>query len=1091
MTGRRLKFKSSLYGHPGASPAVPSPLHANTPGTTASNRVLSHTIRSTSQVNYGYNAQIFESPTLSSRTFQTPTRPSRGQKQTTPSRVLQPTVTPQRTAASLQKQLLHQGCAQKSLMRDSPSLTSPSLATSRRRIALDQITDREQAHSNMQSNVSGVGAAAAAGGNLALSLANTMSPGHAATSQQIKKGNNDKFHDWILSWRKAFPTFVFYFDGLNDSIVQKLKPQIQQLGGSTEVFFSVQTVTHVIVSDASKVPPPMVRDDNNVPIGWAQPTSFDINSKTPAVLARRFNIRVWHAEKLQNGILRHILPHLNQNAENTPSMQRKRKFGDVLAAERLNATRFGHPEFAQASQNRDFVYLKHLYILVEDKNHLYRPPIVQDFREPHAGQDPPWPKLYMVPQGRCPFVPHHEATSSKNSETEADAEKEQNEDDEDDDGDVNEDEEDDEEVEAENYDDSESEEINAKENKTPKLNLIRPLPPLYTPQPASIKPLIPPVSSSSKPKIPSYATPGRRIIGTTKVARSPQVHAPQLSNIIDSNASGMARSRDYISTSIALTSVQGNQAASKEKTADSLSGTKLETLSKRQQTVLAGQKMPKRRDRSQVPITRTKKPKAPTKTPVISRPGYCENCKVKYEDMNDHIKSVSHRKFASTSSNWKELDDLLCQVTRPPRKIAKRSSDVILRSDSSQATKVGEQFGFYSKASECVFKVDEDTESYNNGYRTDVSSINHHLNHVADPTKLVIDGIQPKVVKHYHRHHNSLDTNALREEKALPLLNDAGASFNAKALTGRDIAVSGPSHSFGQTAEAIAELTNLQQQFARNINYSAENISTPIRLMGSSMSQATTTNSHVAPVQQISIDSSSSASTVYHNSGADPFGIGINSTGTETNSHIGANGRYQSTYARCHVNDSNAYEGLSRAAETTIGPQSTIATIAPLSSTIITTPISASHTLGGIVANIHGLVDGDRTLVQGQRRFEVGKYVDSDIKTSYQMLHYASNNVAAIDQNYSTGGVGGNLGDAVIQPSISYEGMDHSIAASIPNAHMWPIDYIPHHHQHHSGLTALGQNQQQYQDHVVGVADTFEIQQTHEFGSSDIVGRPN
>ncbi|KAK5278747.1 Cdc7p-Dbf4p kinase complex regulatory subunit [Cryomyces antarcticus] len=47
------------------------------------------------------------------------------------------------------------------------------------------------------------------------------------------------------------------------------------------------------------------------------------------------------------------------------------------------------------------------------------------------------------------------------------------------------------------------------------------------------------------------------------------------------------------------------------------------------------------------------------------KPGYCENCRDKFEDFSEHILSRKHRKFALTPDNWKELDELLVQLDRP------------------------------------------------------------------------------------------------------------------------------------------------------------------------------------------------------------------------------------------------------------------------------------------------------------------------------------------------------------------------------------------------------------------------------------------
>ncbi|TRX95594.1 hypothetical protein FHL15_003552 [Xylaria flabelliformis] len=48
--------------------------------------------------------------------------------------------------------------------------------------------------------------------------------------------------------------------------------------------------------------------------------------------------------------------------------------------------------------------------------------------------------------------------------------------------------------------------------------------------------------------------------------------------------------------------------------------------------------------------------------------GYCENCNEKYASFEEHIESSTHRKFANDDNNWVELDDLLAQLERIPKR---------------------------------------------------------------------------------------------------------------------------------------------------------------------------------------------------------------------------------------------------------------------------------------------------------------------------------------------------------------------------------------------------------------------------------------
>ncbi|KAH0538002.1 hypothetical protein FGG08_005363 [Glutinoglossum americanum] len=50
-----------------------------------------------------------------------------------------------------------------------------------------------------------------------------------------------------------------------------------------------------------------------------------------------------------------------------------------------------------------------------------------------------------------------------------------------------------------------------------------------------------------------------------------------------------------------------------------------------------------------------------------AKPGYCENCKDKFDDFDKHTMSRKHRKFAVNKDNWSDLDAVLEKLGRPPK----------------------------------------------------------------------------------------------------------------------------------------------------------------------------------------------------------------------------------------------------------------------------------------------------------------------------------------------------------------------------------------------------------------------------------------
>ncbi|KAI9884134.1 MAG: hypothetical protein M1823_004076 [Watsoniomyces obsoletus] len=51
-----------------------------------------------------------------------------------------------------------------------------------------------------------------------------------------------------------------------------------------------------------------------------------------------------------------------------------------------------------------------------------------------------------------------------------------------------------------------------------------------------------------------------------------------------------------------------------------------------------------------------------TKPDKDPKPGYCENCREKFDDFDEHVTSRNHRKFALNTKNWADLDALLMEL---------------------------------------------------------------------------------------------------------------------------------------------------------------------------------------------------------------------------------------------------------------------------------------------------------------------------------------------------------------------------------------------------------------------------------------------
>ncbi|KAJ2725320.1 Cdc7p-Dbf4p kinase complex regulatory subunit [Coemansia sp. Benny D115] len=563
--------------------------------------------------------------------------------------------------------------------RETIAFGSPLLSpTSSKRNPLQSITEKERSRLNQYEADASIKHIPRVGdrvGKMAPRVENhrPVASGADTAGTLTEQHQTSRVAEWIYAYRRAFPSFVFYFEGVDKTTHQRLTAPIRALGAKVETFFSAQTVTHVIV-------------DSTATIGENAASSSHV-----VALAKRFHLKIWDVEKLENRVLVFLLPGFNASSlQNSSVVTAKRKLNEAFSAEKLYAMRHKTFEGTAVSHNVDFYYFKHYFVLVEDDSHLNRPAIVEDFRPPEQGRDPPWPKLYMVPTGRCPFVQYEEpTTSSKSSE-------------------------------------SDPEETN-KENLTPEpehtlptvgiasktpVNQTRTMSRRQTWTPAAIRtagfanndeavrtPSRPTIAATLQPSgaqapvaaanagaganggdfdAPQTPTRQSRALTTAAVtALGKQLggYPYDPMGAIDSNASGIGQGVGITSTSTAF-HMGGADPVLQQNLLQNLHGGLVSHLSKLEQPIAGAaaaaasnvsklaQPVPRRNGR--VPVEpRTKKIRAPVRRPVVARPGYCENCRVKYDDMIDHIKTAQHRRFASNERNWVELDNILDCVKRP------------------------------------------------------------------------------------------------------------------------------------------------------------------------------------------------------------------------------------------------------------------------------------------------------------------------------------------------------------------------------------------------------------------------------------------
>ncbi|PVU89290.1 hypothetical protein BB561_005443 [Smittium simulii] len=469
-------------------------------------------------------------------------------------------------------------------------------------------------------------------------------------SQKAKiDSHKSKLHEWIVAYRHAFPKFSFYFDGVPDNLTKSLSTAVKSLSAKVESFFSVNEVTHVIIPEIF-------------------PNSLEKSQTGSNVLAaaQKFGLKIWTVDKLLNRVLKYLLPsHQAANIQESKILG-KRNLSEIIQKEKLSSR---GTLSAKGISGIDFYYFQYYYILIEDLDHLHRSILANEYPPPEKGEEIGWPKLYYVPKGRCPFVRYDDSTSSKDSDSDSnsnfDSEKNvlsQK----DDECEYSEDQTTSDNSQSENFTNSVENKKNLAQNQQGIADLMENNE-LIWPKNAQLLNAV--GSSHVIDSVASGAVALNSITSTSTINRpypyDKNTHIQNLNNQVQSRVDQLSRLEQPIRPSADLSN--NNKQLNQPQISNNVNYTK--SVNKSQLTLANSannlERKIKPHPRLNLPATQSKKPTTQSRQTLVSRPGYCENCKLKYDDMLNHIESSSHQAFANDDSNWAELDLLLDSVKRP------------------------------------------------------------------------------------------------------------------------------------------------------------------------------------------------------------------------------------------------------------------------------------------------------------------------------------------------------------------------------------------------------------------------------------------
>ncbi|KAL3430439.1 Dfp1/Him1, central region-domain-containing protein [Aspergillus tetrazonus] len=521
-----------------------------------------------------------------------------------------------------------------------------------------------------------------------------------ATKQEKPPAENISIRQWQRHYRKAFPHFVFYFDAVPIDVRSKCSRQVIALGAREEKFFS-RLVTHVVTS--RPIPPEI---DRRAQTGHTQDTPNEsagdgamLQTVNPAELemhlhlavcpkreqsqdvlhrAREMGMKIWAVEKLQRMIatindidLTNGSGHSTRN--NTAGSQTKSRGKDDLSQVLQNELN-GPSDRSHLSVLKDLVPFKGPFIYVHDMDEKTRPVMVREYPKVARRQDGVWPQFRSAPLGKCPFI--EDVPSKREIERQrARQEKEKKEfikpavpqskhta------------------VEPRNEENlplkketspAEGDELapQCTRQETPDAPQGLPLSPKK-----SSESFVPPQLNRKGPFYhgqepaasgvqPSNITSAIRSQMVSSTAAAPGAKAGLSKEVHELKRKVLEKSHVGYSTNVAQP-YRALDTATAEKTekTNSCKSSRPDKLGNIEEETTQSEATDSTKSRTILRKSGEQRKKERRRDP---KPGYCENCRDKFDDFDEHIMTRKHRKFAANSANWAELDSLLFQLERP------------------------------------------------------------------------------------------------------------------------------------------------------------------------------------------------------------------------------------------------------------------------------------------------------------------------------------------------------------------------------------------------------------------------------------------
>ncbi|KUJ22997.1 uncharacterized protein LY89DRAFT_663481 [Mollisia scopiformis] len=295
------------------------------------------------------------------------------------------------------------------------------------------------------------------------SAAVSEKPQQVVTKAEKTSGENlETIRAWQKHYRKIFPTFVFWFEGVPADVRTKYSKLVIELGAREEKFFS-NAVTHVVTT--RNIPPEhqvsaeaVTSSTNDSQSQNSQPQTInpslldrssestnaqsDFGTKAKFTFeapggrrlasnaqdaevrrnqgrnadvlykARELGMKIWAFEKLQR-ITRVMLEgdtssqtshghntRSNATPANNPRAGHDADLSQLLRNERIHGPSDRDPTVA----TKEITLFKGPFIYIHDIDERQRPIMVREYSKVANKEDGDWPQFRSVANGKCPFI---------------------------------------------------------------------------------------------------------------------------------------------------------------------------------------------------------------------------------------------------------------------------------------------------------------------------------------------------------------------------------------------------------------------------------------------------------------------------------------------------------------------------------------------------------------------------------------------------------------------------------------------------------------------------------------------------------------